>query len=63
MPTEVEKVVVDADAINSQHLGHQLAQNLLFRRLRSSIIFIVVADELRARERFAIDLAVRRERQ
>ncbi len=60
MTAELEEVVVDADALQPQHLGEQCAQHLLLRRARQTPH--VSRGEVRRRQRLAVELAVGRER-
>ncbi len=60
MAAELEEVVVDADALQPQHLGEQCAQHLLLRRARQTPH--VRRGEVRRRQRLAVELAVGRER-
>ena len=58
---KLEEVVVDADPRQPQHLGEQLAQDRLLRRPRRSMRRC--RRKLRLRQRAAVELAVRRQRQ
>ena len=58
-PPERKEIVVDADPLDPEHLGEQAAQNLLLRRARLT----PPSPRLRRRQRRAVELAVRRQRQ
>ena len=60
-PPQLEEVVVDADPLDPEHLGKQRAQDLLLRRPRRPMR--MRRPKLRRRQRPAVELAVRRQRQ
>ncbi len=61
MAAEVEEVVVDADAVQAEDLGEQAAQQLFLRGARSPSRRH--RREVRHRQRPAVQLPVRRQRQ
>ena len=62
MAAEPEEIVIDADPIDAQHLGPDLREQLFGRSARREICRCRRAP-LGRRQRLAIDLAVRRQRQ
>ena len=61
MSAALEEVVVDADPLDAQHLGKQRTQDRLLRRPRRPMR--MRRTKLRLRQRPAVELAVRRQRQ
>ena len=61
MSAALEEVVVDADPLDAEHLGKQRTQDRLLRRPRRPMR--MRRPKLRLRQRPAVELAVRRERQ
>ena len=63
MPAELEEIVLDADAIEAEHLGEDAAQRRLGSVARRHIAPRDLRVEVGSRKRLAVDLAVGRQRQ
>ena len=58
MPAELEEVVVDADAIEPQHLGEQPAQDLLLRACAARVRTVGVKSGAGSARRSSLPLGV-----
>ena len=63
MPAEVEEVVVDADALDAEDVGADLARGALSSGVRGRDVLAGGLGEVGRGERLAIELAVGGERQ